>query len=381
MSAKILVVDDQPANVKLLDQVLSASGYAVVTAMSGAEALAKVAAEKPDLVLLDVMMPKMNGYEVCRAIRADPATQLLPVVMVTALDPAEERLLGIEAGADDFLAKPINQPEILARVRSLLRIRSLHRKVEEQAVQLAEWNAKLQDRVAEQLAQLERLARLRRFLSPKVADMIVAGQLDDPLATRRREVTIMFVDLRGFTAFSDAAAPEDVLAVLREYHREIGRLVGVHEGTIEHFAGDGVMLIFNDPAPLADPALAAVRMAIDLRASVARLAESWRKLGHNLGCGIGIAQGFATIGTIGFEGRQDYGVIGAVTNLAARLCAEAAAGQILIAQRVYGRVEGKVAVDPAVELKLKGIQAPVTAFNDVGAKHGAAHAATTGGGA
>jgi adenylate cyclase len=366
--ARILVVDDTPQNLKLLDRLLSLSDYVVATAGSGAEALALIASGKPDLVLLDVVMPGMSGYEVCRAIRANPATALLPVVMVTALDPGEERVKGIEAGADDFLSKPINQQELLARVTSLLRIRALHQQVEDQAAQLAEWNAHLEERVAEQVGQLERLARLKRFLSPKVAELIVAGQLDDPLATRRREVTIMFVDLRGFTAFSETAAPEDVLGVLREYHGEIGRLVILHEGTIEHFAGDGVMLIFNDPAPLPDPALSAVRMAVELRDSVSRLSESWRKLGYQLHCGLGIAQGFATIGTIGFPGRHDYGVVGAVNNLAARLCGQAAAGQILISQRVFGRVEGKVVVEPMGEIALKGLHAPVPAYNVIAMK-------------
>lgn len=370
--ARILVVDDAPANVKLLDQVLRASGYEVVTAASGREGLEKLAATKPDLVLLDVVMPEMSGYDVCRAIRASSATVLLPVVMVTALDPETERVKGIEAGADDFLSKPINQPELLARVKSLLRIRALHRKVEDQAAQLAEWNAKLEDRVAEQMAQLERLARLRRFLSPKVADLIVAGELDDPLATRRREVTIMFVDMRGFTAFSETAAPEDVLGVLRDYHGEIGRLVNQYEGTVEHFAGDGVMLIFNDPAPLPDPAYSAACMALELRDSVARLSESWHKLGYRLHCGIGIAQGYATIGTIGFPGRQDYGVVGQVNSLAARLCAEAAAGQVLVSQRVYGRIDDRVVAEMVGELTLKGFHAPVPAYGVLSLKRTAA---------
>src|SRR5438105_803111 len=313
-------------------------------------------------------MLKMGGYVLCRSLLADTATALLPVVMVTALDPAEERIKGIEAGADDFLSKPINQPELLARVKSLLRIRALHRQVEAQAAQLAQWNASLEERVNEQLAQLERLARLKRFLSPKVADLIVAGELDDPLATRRREVTIVFVDLRGFTAFSETAAPEDVLGVLRQYQGEVGRLAGDHDGTIEHFAGDGVMLIFNDPVPLPDPALSAVRMAVELRDSISRLSESWRKLGYRLHCGLGIAQGFATIGTIGFPGRQDYGVIGAVNNLASRLCSEAAAGQILISQRVFGRVEDQVVVEAMGEIALKGLHAPVPAYNVVALK-------------
>jgi class 3 adenylate cyclase len=364
----VMVVDDQPVNVKLLHQLLTMSGYEVTTASSGGEALAKIPNELPDIVLLDVIMPQMSGYEVCRALRADKATALLPIVMVTALDPLEERVKGIEAGADDFLSKPINQAELLARVKSLLRIRELHKQVESQAALLAEWNSKLEERVNEALGQLDKLARLKRFLSPKVADLIVAGQLDDPLATRRREVTIMFVDVRGFTAFSETAAPEDVLGVLREYHGEVGRLVNEHEGTIEHFSGDGVMLIFNDPNILPDPALSAVRMAVDLRDAVTRLAANWKKLGYSINCGFGIAQGFATIGTIGFPGRQDYGVIGAVNNLAARLCGEAAPGQILISQRVWGRVEEKVNAEAVGELKLKGLSAPVPAFSVTGLK-------------
>ena len=375
---KVLVVDDQPQNVKLLVQLLTLSGYEVATAASGAEGLEKVATETPDLVLLDVVMPNMSGYEVCRALRAAERTRLLPVVMVTALDPSEERVKGIEAGADDFLSKPINQAELLARVKSLLRIRALHREIERQACELAEWNAKLEERVTEQVAQLERLARLKRFLSPKVAELIVAGQLDDPLATRRREVTIVFVDLRGFTAFSESAAPEDVMNVLREYQAEVGRLANLHEGTVEHFAGDGVMLIFNDPAPLPDPAFSAVRMAIELRDRVAALADSWKKLGYRLHCGLGIAQGYATIGTIGFEGRHDYGVIGAVNNLAARLCAEAAAGEILVSQRVFARVEDRVDCEPRGELALKGFSAPVPAHRVVSLKESARSEAAQG---
>jgi class 3 adenylate cyclase len=245
---------------------------------------------------------------------------------------------------------------------------ALEHKVRERTEELSELNRTLEQRVAEQVGQVERLSQLRRFLSPKVADMIVSGQLDDPLATRRREVTIVFVDLRGFTAFSETAAPEDVLAVLRDYHGEVGRLVNLHEGTIEHFAGDGVMLIFNDPTPLPDPALAAVRMAIELRDSVARLADSWGRLGYRLGCGLGIAQGYATIGTIGFPGRQDYGVVGAVNNLAARLCAAAAAGQVLVSQRVFSRVQDKVVADPVGEIDLKGFREPIAAYNVIAMK-------------
>jgi adenylate cyclase len=357
--ARVLVVDDVPNNVKLLADLLKVHGYEVVTASDGDEALERVKDSRPDLVLLDVMMPRMDGYETCKAIRADPATGILPVVMVTALDPAQERIKGIVAGADDFLTKPINSQELLARVKSLLRVQSLYAQVQAQAAQLAQWNATLEGRVQEQVAQLERLARLRRFLSPKVADLIVAGTLDDPLATHRREVVVAFVDLRGFTKFTETADPEEVFGVLRAYHAELGRLIAQHEGTVEHFAGDGVMIIFNDPVVLPDPALSAVRMALDVRDAVARLSGGWKKLGYSLGCGLGIAQGYATIGTIGFEGRYDYGTIGTVTNLAARLCAEAASGQILVSQKVHARIEGRVEAEPAGELALKGFSKPV----------------------
>lgn len=364
--ARILVVDDVPNNVKLLADLLTVRGYDVVTASDGDEALERVRDAKPDLVLLDVMMPRLDGYETCRAIRADPATGILPVVMVTALDPAQERIKGIEAGADDFLTKPINTQELLARVKSLLRVQSLYTQVQGQAAQLAEWNAKLEARVQEQVAQLERLARLRRFLAPKVADMIVAGKLDDPLATHRREVTVAFIDLRGFTAFTETAEPEEVFAVLRAYHAELGRLILKHEGTVEHFAGDGVMIIFNDPVVLPDPAYSAVCMALEVRDAVAALAEGWHRLGYALGCGLGIAQGYATIGTIGFEGRHDYSTIGTVCNLAARLCGEAKAGQVLVSQKVHGRIDGRVRAQPVGELTLKGFHEPMRAFNVTG---------------
>jgi len=365
-TARLLVIDDMPQNVKLLQQLLTLSGFEVATAASGPEGLEKISAFRPDLVLLDVVMPQMSGYEVCRAIRANPQTALLPVIMVTALDPDEERVKGIEAGADDFLPKPINQPELLARVRSLLRIRALHRQVEDMAAELAGWNAKLEDRVSDQVSQLERLSRLKRFLSPKVVDLIVAGTLDDPMSTRRREVVVTFVDLRGFTSFTETADPEEVIAVLRAYHAELGRLIAVHEGTVEHFAGDGVMIIFNDPAPLPNPALSAVEMALDTLEAVERLSVAWRKRGYRLACGLGIAQGYATIGTIGFEGRFDYGTIGVVTNLAARLCGEAKPGEILVSRRVHTDIDAAIETAPMGEVALKGFSQPMEAFRVVG---------------
>lgn len=362
---RILVVDDTPYNVRLLGDLLAAAGYSVIPAASGPEALARVAADQPDLVLLDVVMPGMSGYEVCARLRANPATGLLPVILVTALDPAEERLKGLEAGADDFLTKPIPRAELLARVRSLLRIKQLYDTVQAQAAELAAWNRTLEQRVREQVEQLERLGRLKRFFSPQLAELILAGGAEDPLRTHRREITVVFLDLRGFTAFAETAEPEEVMGVLREYHAAMGALVLAHEGTLERFAGDGMMVFFNDPVPVDNPAERAVRMAVAMRARVAELSARWRKLGHDLELGVGIAQGYATIGAIGFEGRWDYGAVGTVTNLAARLCGEARPRQILVPPRVLAAVEELVEAEPVGELALKGFLRPVAAFNVV----------------
>jgi adenylate cyclase len=364
--ARILVVDDTPRNIKLLADLLTAKGYAVLTAESGPEALKIIQADQPDLVLLDVVMPGMTGYEVCRRIREKPSTGILPVIMVTALDPAGERIKGLEAGADDFLTKPINQAELLARVRSLLRIKQLYDTVQAQAGQLAEWNRTLEQRVEEQVAQLERLGRLKRFFSPHLAELIVAGGAEDPLRSHRREVTVVFLDLRGFTAFAETAEPEEVMGVLREYHAEMGRLVLVHEGTLERFTGDGMMIFFNDPVPVPNPAERAIRMALEMRGRIGALSVKWRKRGYDLEFGVGIAQGYATIGAIGFEGRWDYGAIGTVTNLASRLCGEARPGQILVSQRFLAALEGVIEAEPAGDLHLKGFLKPVPAFSVTG---------------
>jgi len=366
MSFRILVVDDAPMNVKLLADLLAVKGYEVQTASSGEQALAAIDAAAPDLVLLDVMMPGMSGYEVCAAVRARPALAMMPVVLVTALDPAQERIKGLEAGADDFLSKPVNQAELLARVRSLLRIKSLYDEVQRQKLELEQWNHELESRVARGIEQLEQVGRLKRFFSPQLAELIVAGGAADPLKSHRREITVVFLDLRGFTAFTETAEPEEVMGVLAEYHAAMGARILACDGTLERFSGDGIMVFFNDPVLIDDPVPRAARMALAMQQDMAGLSARWRQRGYSLGMGIGIAQGFATIGGIGFQGRIDYGAIGTVTNLASRLCGEAAAGEVLLSQRAFGALGTGFEAEAVGELQLKGFSRAMPAYRLLG---------------
>jgi len=359
---RILVVDDNAANVKLLEDLLRYHGYEVEAAFDGETALAMLREHAPDLVLLDVLMPGLDGHEVCRAVRDDPALAMLPVVMVTALEDREERVRGLEAGADDFLSKPLNPPELVARVRSLLRIRRLYETVQRQAAQLASWNRTLEARVAEQVSHVEKLQRLKRFFSPQLAELILAGGADDPLESHRRDVTVVFLDLRGFTAFAESAEPEEVMTALGEFHAAMGRRVLEYQGTLERFTGDGLMVFFNDPLPIQQPGRRAVEMAFAMQEDALKLAAQWKRRGYDLGLGIGIAQGYATVGAIGFEGRIDYGAIGTVTNLASRLCDLAEPGNILVSQPVHDEVAERVLVDDLGEVQLHGFKRTVHAF-------------------
>jgi adenylate cyclase len=356
----ILVVDDVPANRLLLESILVPNGYDVLSVSSGPEAIELLKAHSLDLVLLDVQMAGMNGYEVCRRIRADEATSFLPVVIVTS-HPEEARVDAIEAGADDFIMKPFNQQELLARVRSLLRIKRYHDTNQAQAVELAEWNRTLEARVADQVAELEKMNRLRRFLSPTLAEVILT-QGEEILENHRREIAALFADLRGWTDFSATTEPEEVMRVIGSFHAAIGDVIVKYEATVGWFAGDGLMVWFNDPIPCADPAARAVRMAVEMREAVAELTTQWLRRGHELDFSIGIALGYATLGRIGYDGRYDYGAVGSVCNLASRLCDEALPGQIVVSQRVLADVEEIVTAVPLGALVLKGFGKPVQAY-------------------
>ena len=360
---RLLVADDNPLNVDILRTRLAAHGYEILTAGDGDTALALARERQPDLLLLDIMMPGIDGLEVCRRLKADLTLPFMPVILVTAKADSRDVVAGLDAGADEYLTKPVDQAALVSRVKSMLRIKALHDTVEDQAAALGEWNRTLEARVRAQVEQLERLARLKRFFSPQLADAIVQGGAEDPLKTHRREVTVVFADLRGFTAFAETAEPEEVMAVLREYHGEMGRLILAHEGTLERFTGDGLMVFFNDPVPVPDAPERAVRMAVAMRDRVAQLAAGWRREGYELDLGLGIARGYATLGAIGFEGRWDYAALGTVTNLAARLCGEARPGQILVAHRVLAALDEQVDVEPLGEVALRGFLRPVTVFN------------------
>jgi CheY-like chemotaxis protein/class 3 adenylate cyclase len=352
----VLAVDDQPPNLRLLDAVLAPRGYRVVTARSGHEALALLEEVDVDLVLLDIVMPGLDGYDVCRRIRARELTAYLPVVMITA-SGSQQRLAALEAGADDFVTKPFDQSELLARVASLARLKRYHDTIERQSAELAAWNAELERRVADGVAELERTNRLRHFLSPQLAEVVVGDQ--ELLTSHRREIVVVFCDFHGFTTFAETSEPEEVMGVLRDYHGVVGQRVHEHQGTLERFTGDGIMVFFNDPVPCEDAADRAVAMALEIDADVQQLAARWRRHGHDLTHRSGIAQGFATLGRIGFPGRFDYAAIGSVTNLAARLCADAADWEVRVTERVLAGLDGRVEADLVGDIRPKGFSRQV----------------------
>lgn len=362
-AVRVLAVDDQDTNLRLIDAVLSPRGYDVVLCHSGAECLTHLAEDElVDLVLLDVLMPGIDGYEVCRRIRGERRTEFLPVVMITA-SGEQQRAKALEAGADDFVTKPFDQSELLARIASLARLKRYHDTITRQTEELAAWNEELTQRVEAQLEELARVGRLRRFLSPQVAELVMADE--GLLQSHRREIVVVFFDLRNFSTFAETSEPEEVTALLGEFHTTLGRVIHRHEGTLERFTGDGAMVFFNDPVPCPDPADRAVATALAANIAVRVLAEGWHRRGFDLALGTGIAQGFATLGRIGFEDRFDYAAIGSVTNLAARMCDAAAPWQVLTTDRVLDSLTRPVTdAEPLGELNPKGFARPVR-VNDI----------------
>ena len=354
MAERILVVDDQRTNAEMVSGLLRNLGYEVEVALDAVSALDIVRSKGTDLVISDILMPRMDGYEFVRQLRASPATTLLPVILVTSADPQTERVKGIEVGADDFIAKPVNWAELFGRVKRLLHVKALQDEIRE-------LNARLEERVRDQVAQLERLSRMKRFFSRAVAEAIIAGG-EELLEPHRREITAVFLDLRGFTSFTDRADPDEVMELLRAYHATLGRTVDEFGGTLEHFAGDGVMIFFNDPLPVDRPAERAVRMAQALQKAFTPIAEAWAKLGHEVGLGIGVAQGNATMGVIGFEDRWEYAAIGNVPNLAARLCGAAHEGEVIVDANTEQDIARIAELESIGPLNLRGFLQPVAAF-------------------
>jgi class 3 adenylate cyclase/CheY-like chemotaxis protein len=365
--AALLVVDDNEDNRYTLTRRLKRLGYGdLSTANDGRMALELLRRQNFDLVLLDISMPELNGYEVLEQMKADAELRHIPVIMISAIEEIASVVRCIELGAEDYLPKPFDPTLLRARVHASLEKKALRDEVRTQAAELAQWNRNLEQRVQEQLAQLDRLGKLKGFFSPQLVDSILGGEADDLLKTHRREVVVVFADMRGFTAFTDESEPEEVMAVLADYHAVMGPLILAHEGTLERFAGDGMMIFFNDPVRLENPGASAVRMALAMQEKFQPLRAQWLKRGYELDLGMGIAQGYATLGAIGFEGRWDYACIGGVTNLAARMCSEAKGGQILTNRKTLSRIEELVHAEPVGELMLKGIGHPTHAFNITG---------------
>lgn len=343
-TARILVVDDIPANVELLEALLTADGYDISMAYTGEEALQRVAEDDPDLILLDVMMPGMNGFEVCNYLKNDEATQFIPIVLLTALDRMEDKVRGLEAGADDFLTKPFNRIELKARIRSLLRIRSLHNDVE----------------------QKRRL--LFRLLNRYMSEEIVATILEDPekrlkLGGEKREVAILFADIRGFTSFSEGTTAERVVEVLNECFHDITEVVFNHKGTFDKYVGDCILAFYGAPLSYGDDLERCLQTAIEMQRIFESISQRWTDPAMKaLGLGIGINFGEVVVGNIGSERLMDYTVIGDHVNLAQRLEQIAQRGQIVISEEVYRRIGHKLRTSGMSTIAIKGKRDPVTAY-------------------
>ena len=367
---RILVVDDIEDNRTVLRDRLESQGYSVTTAVDGEDALEAVRRTPPDLVLLDVMMPRLDGIETVKRLKTAKASRPIPVILLTSKSDAPDVIAGLDAGADEYLVKPVDHGALVARVRAMLRMKSLQDQLREQSAELArrardlaELNADLSARVARQVEELERVSRLKRFLAPQVAEAILSSSSgEEALRSHRADIAVVFCDLREFTSFAETAEPEDVIAVLSEYHQVVGELAFSLSGTLERFAGDGVMVIFNDPVPCSEPCDRATQLAVGIRTGIDGLIDRWRARGAHLGIGIGMSTGFATVGRVGFHRRFDYAAIGSVTNLAARLCDLAGPGEILVSERFAHRLKPNWQIKTIGSRALKGFAKPAEVF-------------------
>lgn len=358
-AVKILLVEDDKQTADYIAKGLREHGHVVDHADNGRDGLYLATGEKYDVLIVDRMLPIMDGLSLVKAARASGVKT--PALFLTTMGGVDDRVAGLEAGGDDYLTKPVDHGALIVRVRAMLRIKALHDEVHT-------LNKGLEEKVNAQVDELQRVSRLRGFLAPQLAHAIVSAGDEKILENHRREVVAMFCDLRGFTAFSETAEPEDIMAVLNQYHGAVGPLIRKYEGTLDRFTGDGMMVFFNDPLPCEDAPQRAARLALEMRDAVAALMPGWSRRGHRLGLGIGMAQGYATLGRIGFEDRFDYTAIGAVINLAARLCSEAADGQVLVSGRLAAEIEELADMEHFGEREIRGMARPVAVANLRGLK-------------
>jgi class 3 adenylate cyclase len=356
--ATVLVVDDDPFNRTMLAMSLGADGHEVLEAGNGREAIAMLDAHRIDIVLTDIEMPELDGYGLLQHRSTDDRLKAIPFIVISGVDEMDSIISCIKLGAEDYLPKPFDPVLLHARLGACLDKKRM-------TDELVQWNLRLAERVDEKVREVERLNMLRRFVSPQLAEAIASGG-DGILASHRREITVLFCDLRGFTSFAETAEPEEVMAVLREFHHAVGPMIFEHHGTIAQFTGDGMLVFFNDPVQLDDPAWESVRLAVRMRDRTGELSQQWRRRGHELTLGIGIAVGFATCGEIGFEGRTEYTAIGTVVNLAARICGIAPGEQILVTHRVHAAVENRVLATSLGEHDFKGLSRPVPVHQIIG---------------
>ncbi|MDZ4083742.1 MAG: response regulator [Bdellovibrionales bacterium] len=361
--SKILVVDDDWDVGATICDLMQMNGYNVSYAASATAALDYLKENDVDLVISDVRMPGINGFEFCRLARTLWANEFVPIILLTGNESEFEMVKGLDSGADDFIMKPPLPAELFAKIRALLRLRSLQLKNKEQAEMLSHWNRDLESRVQNQVTELQRLERFKRYFSPHVAELIVGDDFEARIGTHRREITSLFVDLRGFTAFAESASPDDVMRVLNEFYAVVGGIAMSHNATVGSLTGDGMMFFFNDPVEIPNHRLEAVRVAVEIRGRVRELTTKWQQQGYRLGFGIGLAEGHATIGGLGFNAFWTYTVVGSTVNLAARLCAEARDGEILVSDRFRSSVQGSVQVEPCGLRSFKGFSDGIVVFN------------------